>query len=119
MTSRLSVEKRRGALRAALCALHARAGVRLVPGPAETYRPAALEAMACGTQAARRRHARVRSASAGKRPRRRSSHPTTHGPRAAAPGCQRRRTGTNLTGVPGGACAAAGRSAARTTAITG
>lgn len=31
----------------------------------------------------------------------------------------RRRTGTNLTGVPGGACAAAGRSAARTTAITG
>ncbi|MFJ9816979.1 SGNH/GDSL hydrolase family protein [Streptomyces sp. NPDC101151] len=32
---------------------------------------------------------------------------------------QRRRTTTNLTGVPGTACAAAGRSAARTTAITG
>ncbi|GGS98379.1 hypothetical protein GCM10010206_71370 [Streptomyces cinerochromogenes] len=32
---------------------------------------------------------------------------------------QRRRTGTNRTGVPGSACAAAGRSAARTTAITG
>ncbi|MFF7975195.1 GDSL-type esterase/lipase family protein [Streptomyces sp. NPDC007905] len=32
---------------------------------------------------------------------------------------QRRRTGTNLTGVPGTACAAAGRSAVRTTAITG
>ncbi|MFG2605503.1 SGNH/GDSL hydrolase family protein [Streptomyces sp. NPDC048514] len=34
-------------------------------------------------------------------------------------GVQRRRTGTNRTGVPGTACAAAGRSAARTTAITG
>ncbi|MEU4037596.1 SGNH/GDSL hydrolase family protein [Streptomyces collinus] len=34
-------------------------------------------------------------------------------------GTQRRRTGTNLTGVPGTACAAAARSAARTTAITG
>ncbi len=32
---------------------------------------------------------------------------------------QRRRTATNRTGVPGGACAAAGRSAERTTAITG
>ncbi|MGW0997358.1 SGNH/GDSL hydrolase family protein [Streptomyces sp. NPDC002523] len=32
---------------------------------------------------------------------------------------QRRRTETNLTGVPGTACAAAGRSAVRTTAITG
>ncbi|MFE1882405.1 hypothetical protein ACFW7O_22475, partial [Streptomyces diastatochromogenes] len=32
---------------------------------------------------------------------------------------QRRRTATNRTGVPGTACAAAGRSAARTTAITG
>ncbi|MFF3635181.1 SGNH/GDSL hydrolase family protein [Streptomyces sp. NPDC002250] len=34
-------------------------------------------------------------------------------------GDQRRRTATNRTGVPGTACAAAGRSAARTTAITG
>ncbi|MFG2881069.1 SGNH/GDSL hydrolase family protein [Streptomyces sp. NPDC048297] len=32
---------------------------------------------------------------------------------------QRRRTETNLTGVPGTACAAAGRSAAQATAITG
>ncbi|MFE3634059.1 SGNH/GDSL hydrolase family protein [Streptomyces sp. NPDC059168] len=32
---------------------------------------------------------------------------------------QRRRTATNRTGVPGTACAAAGRSAARTTATTG
>ncbi len=31
----------------------------------------------------------------------------------------RRRAATNLTGVPGTACAAADRSAARTTAITG
>ncbi|MFF7238521.1 GDSL-type esterase/lipase family protein [Streptomyces collinus] len=38
---------------------------------------------------------------------------------APGAGTQRRRTGTNLTGVPGTACAAAGRSAARTTAITG
>ncbi|MFI5975780.1 SGNH/GDSL hydrolase family protein [Streptomyces sp. NPDC051452] len=38
---------------------------------------------------------------------------------APAPEDQRRRTGTNRTGVPGTACAAAGRSAARTTAITG
>jgi len=34
-------------------------------------------------------------------------------------GAQRRRTATNRTGVPGTACAAAGRSAARTTATTG
>ncbi|MFD8372418.1 SGNH/GDSL hydrolase family protein [Streptomyces sp. NPDC059688] len=34
-------------------------------------------------------------------------------------GAQRRRTGTKRTGVPGSACAAAGRSAARTTAMTG
>ncbi|QTD97260.1 GDSL-like Lipase/Acylhydrolase [Streptomyces cyanogenus] len=45
------------------------------------------------------------------------------GPRTVADGgvadVQRRRTGTNRTGVPGSACAAAGRSAARTTATTG
>ncbi|MCS0604455.1 SGNH/GDSL hydrolase family protein [Streptomyces sp. LP11] len=35
------------------------------------------------------------------------------------PGDQRRPTGTKRTGVPGTACAAAGRSAERTTAITG
>ncbi|MGW3360248.1 SGNH/GDSL hydrolase family protein [Streptomyces bungoensis] len=39
------------------------------------------------------------------------------GPRSTAD--QRRRTATNRTAVPGTACAAAGRSAARTTAITG
>ncbi|MBB5931656.1 lysophospholipase L1-like esterase [Streptomyces echinatus] len=38
---------------------------------------------------------------------------------AEAVGAQRRRTGTNRTGVPGSACAAGGRSPARTTAITG
>ncbi|MEU9988098.1 SGNH/GDSL hydrolase family protein [Streptomyces sp. NPDC048045] len=44
------------------------------------------------------------------------------GPPRAAPDdaeAQRRRTATNLTVVPGTACAAADRSAARTTAITG
>jgi hypothetical protein len=41
-----------------------------------------------------------------------------HVPGAGAE-AQRRRTETNLTGVPGTACAAAGRSAVRTTAITG
>ncbi len=38
---------------------------------------------------------------------------------AGAARAQRRRTDRNRTGVPGSACAAAGRSAARTTAITG
>ncbi|MEU1405243.1 SGNH/GDSL hydrolase family protein [Streptomyces sp. NPDC005728] len=38
---------------------------------------------------------------------------------SADAGAQRRRTATNRTGVPGTACAAAGRSAAPTTAITG
>lgn len=45
--------------------------------------------------------------------------PSSRKPRTRGAGTQRRRTATNRTGVPGTACAAAGRSRARTTAITG